>query len=219
MFANVRRIGFTVGVLLLVNGVAQAAERLAWEDLAPALDPVDDPYVTLTYEQQNNLSDVFWVLNLRKQGTSGPEFDMTEAQARKNLEAAGLDADELIAKILAFQEKMEAHDSTLIEALDGQEVQLPGYALPLEYAGTTITEFLLVPYVGACIHTPPPPPNQIVHVHSTDGFEDLGLFTPIWVTGKMSATPSSQSLSFVDGSSDIEVGYGLQATEIEPYEE
>ena len=46
----------------------------------------------------------------------------------------------------------------------GQSVRLPGYVVPLEDLAAGIKEFLLVPYFGACVHSPPPPANQIVHV-------------------------------------------------------
>ena len=74
-----------------------------------------------------------------------------------------------------------------------------------------------MPYVGACIHTPPPPTNQIVHVHVDEGFESQGLFTPVWVTGRISTQPQSVDLSYVDGTANVSVGYGLEAAGIEPY--
>ena len=51
---------------------------------------------------------------------------------------------------------------------------MPGYLLPLEFSGKLVSEFLLVPWVGACIHTPPPPPNQIVHVKTDKPIELAG---------------------------------------------
>jgi hypothetical protein len=56
-------------------------------------------------------------------------------------------------------------------------------------------------------------------VKPDEGFESKGLFQAVWVTGKMSAAPTKQELYLVDGSSDISVGYGLQARSVEPYSE
>ena len=81
-----------------------------------------------------------------------------------------------------------------------------------------VTEFLLVPYVGACIHTPPPPPNQIVHVNSEFGVVSNDLYAPVWVEGVMKTESVSANLSFVDGSADIPVAYSLDAAEVTPYE-
>ncbi len=64
----------------------------------------------------------------------------------------------------------------VVAALDGQRVQIGGYVVPLDFDATTVKEFLLVPFVGACIHVPPPPANQIVYVKAEKGFSLSGLF-------------------------------------------
>jgi hypothetical protein len=63
--------------------------------------------------------------------------------------------------------------------------KLPGYIVPLEVSeeGRT-TEFLLVPYYGACIHVPPPPSNQIVHIFSEMGVRVEDLYQPYWIEGR-----------------------------------
>ena len=65
----------------------------------------------------------------------------------------------------------------VVEELDATTIRMAGYLLPLDYSGRRVTEFLLVPWVGACIHTPPPAPNQVVYVVYPEGFEAEGLFT------------------------------------------
>jgi len=105
------------------------------------------------------------------------------------------------------------------EQLDGKQVRIPGYLLPLEFEGKLVTEFLLVPYVGACIHTPPPPPNQIVHVISEQGFEtEGGLYTPVWVSGVMKIEQINANLSLVDGSSSVPTSYSLDASSVVNYD-
>lgn len=71
--------------------------------------------------------------------------------------------------------------------LDGKTVKIGGYVVPLDFQATKITEFLLVPFVGACIHVPPPPANQIIYVKAEEGFHVRGEFDPVYVTGKMAA--------------------------------
>ena len=105
------------------------------------------------------------------------------------------------------------------KALDGKPVRIPGYLLPLEFDGDQVSEFLLVPYVGACIHTPPPPPNQIVHVKTREAYTlDGGLYTPVWVNGLMKTEQSQSNLNFIDGSSSIPSSYALDAISVELYE-
>ena len=105
------------------------------------------------------------------------------------------------------------------QTLNGRTVRIPGYLLPLEYQGKMVSEFLLVPWVGACIHTPPPPPNQIVHVKPEKPFETNGMFAAVWVTGTLTTASSKKSLFMLDGSNDIDVGYSMRASVVEPYKE
>ena len=71
----------------------------------------------------------------------------------------------------------------------GQRVRLPGYVVPLDFDGSKVTGFLLVPYMGACIHVPPPPPNQIVYVHTKEPIEVDEIFEAVWATGRFEAEP------------------------------
>lgn len=75
----------------------------------------------------------------------------------------------------------------VVDDLDGVRVRLPGYAVPFDFRpGGQVSEFLLVPYYGACLHQPPPPPNQTVYVAPAEGDVQLpDLWTPIWVEGEM----------------------------------
>ncbi|MEN9369104.1 MAG: hypothetical protein RL489_3462 [Pseudomonadota bacterium] len=69
--------------------------------------------------------------------------------------------------------------------LDGQKVRLPGYLVPLEGQAGEWKEFLLVPYFGACIHSPPPPANQIVHVKAAIPAKGLRSMDTVWITGTL----------------------------------
>lgn len=78
----------------------------------------------------------------------------------------------------------EANDE--IRGVDGQTVRVAGYIVPLEDNHRELSEFLLVPFVGACIHTPPPPPNQMIYVKMTRSERArFGLMDGVWVTGKI----------------------------------
>jgi len=102
-------------------------------------------------------------------------------------------------------------DAPVVKALDGQQVKLPGYIVPLEVSeeGRT-TEFLLVPYYGACIHVPPPPSNQIVHVFSQIGIKVEELYQPYWIEGPMKVQSSTSELA--------SAGYQMEAEKIYAYE-
>lgn len=201
---------------LISLNVTDAAETLKWEELAPAWEEGENPIPELSDAQQDDLYAILWGPNF--DDPSG-KMDDSESKARANLKASGVDPDKIIAKIKRLKEEAEIRDQTLVEELDGKTVKIPGYVLPLEFSGTLVKKFLLVPYVGACIHVPPPPPNQIVDVTLSRGFQNEGLFAPVWVTGRIKTGKTVQSLSLVDGTSEVSVGYSLSATKIEPYQE
>jgi len=96
----------------------------------------------------------------------------------------------------------------VVASLDGKRVQIGGYVVPLDFEATRVKEFLLVPFVGACIHVPPPPPNQIVYVKTEGGIDVRGTFEPVWVTGTLTVTPAFTGLA--------EAGYSLEAEKVEP---
>ncbi len=101
-------------------------------------------------------------------------------------------------------------DAPVVEELNGQSVSLPGFVVPLEGDSEVITEFLLVPYFGACIHVPPPPPNQIVHVTVKGGVPIQSLYDAIVVTGVISTETWSGEIA--------QVGYKMKAVGVAPFE-
>ena len=92
---------------------------------------------------------------------------------------------------------------------NGMIVRLPGFIVPIEHKGTGVSAFILVPYVGACVHVPPPPANQLVFVTTQVPYESKGLFEPVNVIGMFGTATTSTQLA--------EIGYALSADIIEPY--
>ncbi len=101
---------------------------------------------------------------------------------------------------------MQPRIGTVRAELDGKRVRLAGYTTPVGFSETE-TRFLLVPELGACIHVPPPPPNQIVYVEKAAGEPEM--FEPVWVTGTLKAAPVATVLA--------DVGYQLVDVVAEPY--
>ena len=203
--------------LLAPNALADEPRQVMWADLVPKSAVMDNPFLKLTKEQLAWVSDVAAVRDRKDRGDrtlSATERENEQALSRK-LAVAGIDVDGLLAARMKIIERGRAVNPLL----NGQNVRLPGYLLPLEFSGKQVSEFLLVPWVGACIHTPPPPPNQIVHVRPEKPVEMGGMFAPVWVTGHMTTGAIKKSLSLVDGSADIDVGYSLRASVVEPYKE
>ncbi|MGB5618507.1 MAG: DUF3299 domain-containing protein [Desulfobacterales bacterium] len=201
--------------LLYLPVLAQQARQLTWNDLIPAHLLAGDPLEKLSPDQKDM---VYWVINmlqtLPKRGPQTEEDYKQIDELMPSLRKAGIDIVKVQAKIKEIQ-------TSMVKELDGQLVRMPGYLLPLEVSSAKVTEFLLVPYVGACIHVPPPPPNQIIYVKAAqdNGYDSKKIFEPVWVTGVISVKSMSKELYLVDGSSGIDIGYGMQADKIEPYKE
>jgi hypothetical protein len=129
----------------------------------------------------------------------------------KGFQGGGLgaldDADPRAADML--QRMRAAWDAApTVKSLDGQTVKLPGYVVPLDEVKGELREFLLVPYFGACIHTPPPPANQIVLVVPKGGAKFQTMDT-VWVTGTLKAARGDSAM----GAS----GYRLESAAVEKY--
>ncbi len=208
--------------LSALSALADAPQRIMWEDLAPGLSKVDpdDPFVKMPFEQLADLSDLAALRDRRAAGETLNAKDSKDAQTLiERLGQAGIDADAMLAKRKELIARRQTQSVAINSRLNNALVRIPGYVLPLEYKGKQVSEFLLVPWVGACIHTPPPPANQIVHVVPAKPFESTGMFAAVWVTGRLSAASTKRSLFMIDGSSDIDIAYSLKASVVEPYTE
>ena len=100
----------------------------------------------------------------------------------KREEIAGLRDADPRARDLLRQMREAWLNAPAVPALAGQAVRIPGYVVPLDATRDEVREFLLVPYFGACIHVPPPPPNQVIHVVMAEPAQ-AGLMAPVWVSG------------------------------------
>ena len=110
------------------------------------------------------------------------------AQTFGDAELAKLQDNDPRANEILVRMRDAADQAPTNAALAGQLIRIPGFVVPLEESRGEITEFLLVPYFGACIHTPPPPANQIIHVKNasqSQGLQGLRSMDVVWVTGRL----------------------------------
>ena len=209
-----------LGALLMPAAQAQTPRQLMWDDLVPKAAGAEDPFAKLTREQLTDLALVASVRDRKARGETVSPADAADEQTlSRKLKQGGVNVDDLLARRKEIAAQRQRASGGVNQTLNGKVVRIPGYLLPLEYSGKLVSEFLLVPWVGACIHTPPPPPNQIVHVRPEKPFETNGMFAAVWVTGTLATTSTKKSLFMLDGSSDIDVGYSLRASLVEPYKE
>ncbi|MEM6710402.1 MAG: DUF3299 domain-containing protein [Pseudomonadota bacterium] len=107
-------------------------------------------------------------------------------------------------------EQTPVYGSGTVAALSGDNIKLPGFVVPLDLEGEQVSSFLLVPYFGACIHYPPPPPNQTVFVELEDSIDIETMYYPVWVTGVLSTERMTSELA--------EAAYRMAGTAVEKFE-
>jgi uncharacterized protein len=112
-----------------------------------------------------------------------PDWHPQERIDRKRAES--LKDDDALAQELMAELREILDTAPTVDRFDGQAVRLPGYIVPLEQDASGLREFLLVPYFGACIHTPPPPANQIVHVRARRPVQGFASMSAVWVSGTL----------------------------------
>jgi uncharacterized protein len=106
----------------------------------------------------------------------------------------------------------EVWDSAPVNAqMVGQTVRIPGFVVPLEEGKDGIKEFLLVPYFGACMHSPPPPANQIIHVLPKTPAKGLRSMDTVWITGPLLTVRTDSYMGAA--------GYRIEAVDVAPYQE
>ena len=144
-------------------------------------------------------------------------FLSSAAAAPKELEWA-----DLIPKDYQYEAPDVAHigqamagpqtiNAPVVKALNGKQVKIPGFVVPLEGDENLVTEFLLVPYFGACVHVPPPPSNQIIYVKFPAGAPAEAMYDPIWLTGVIETKQWKGELA--------QVGYTMTGTAVAPYDD
>ena len=103
------------------------------------------------------------------------------------------------------------YSTRVVAEMDGRQIRIGGYPVPIESnADGLYTQFFLVPYAGACIHVPPPPPNQIILVDYPVGVAINDIYQPLWVQGQLQVEQTSNQLA--------DASYQLAAKQAELYD-
>lgn len=99
----------------------------------------------------------------------------------------------------------------VVPELDGKRVRIPAFVVPLDGDNESLTEMLLVPYFGACVHVPAPPPNQIIYIESDKAVDvsKLDLYDPVWAVGTLRTESTQHEIA--------QIGYRMDIERLEPY--
>ncbi len=207
-------------VLTLPAQALETAHTIEWNNLVPQMAPLDNPFTALSMNQRTDFEVLVGIRDMKRRGflSEVNETSENETEIRERLTRQGLIVDDYIVEYERLEREIIKRNKMTNAELDGQIVRIPGYALPLEHKDTGIKELLLVPYVGACIHVPPPPANQIIYVTLKTGYVSNNLYEPVWITGRIKNKATNQSLTYVDGTAGIDTAYTLEGEQVEPYE-
>ncbi len=163
------------------------------------------PLVQSRWNEDDQLLDLSWEDLIPEGFRADAILDQYDPERIAQL----TDDDPLIMEIMEKLQK--AYQSApVLGKLDGMPVRLGGYIAPLEITPEGVTEFLLVPYFGACIHVPPPPSNQIIYVKTEIPIAESLLEDAIWVSGRLSIDSADTDLALA--------GYTLYSEHIVPIE-
>jgi hypothetical protein len=198
---------------------AEVAKTLGWRDLVPKLEPLKNPLEglepTLRY-------DIEYLATIRYWTDTGQIFEVDSefergVELEHQFKKDRVDFEPMVASFNNFLNEIDRRNRMVVQELDGELVRIPGFALPLETSATAVSEFLLVPSIGACIHTPVPPANQLVFVKLNQSYKMSKLYEPIWITGRMKIESVQRAVSYSDGKNGVESAYAMEAVSIEPY--
>ncbi|MCX4186970.1 DUF3299 domain-containing protein [Methylophaga sp. OBS4] len=172
-------------LLVMAESTKSSYQQIEWTDLLPEADLqalLNPP------EALNNIED-------------GSEADQISNALSDALSQAG---DSRYQQALISTRVRDEYDNQL--------VRLPGFIVPIEInAGQIVTRFFLVPYFGACIHVPPPPPNQIVYASFEQGMKIDSIYDPYWLEGTLHTTVTENEMATS--------AYSMSVTNVIPYQE
>ena len=116
-----------------------------------------------------------------------------------------------IAEGSAADQMIQIGTFNTVPDMNELKVRIPGYTVPFEFgANAEIREFLLVPYYGACLHAPPPPPNQTVFAITDEPIKLRNLAQAVWIEGTMFTQTQESELA--------DAAYTIRVDSVEVYE-
>ena len=215
-------VAIVLSVLSLLATEAHAGKVIEWKNLLPQEAPLKDPFSVLNQDQRFDIETIIWARGMSDEERAlehnrQPVEDA--AKYEREFKKAGLNVNKLVKDQKAFKAEVARRANLVNNSLNGTNVRIAGYLLPLEFSEKGEKDFLLVPYVGACVHVPAPPANQMVLVSLSKKMVVKDLYTPVWITGQMKTKQSSKALNLVDGTRNVTVGYHVDAARAEIYKD
>ena len=181
-----KRVFYSILIILGIafhgNSTLAKPKTISWEDLSPTKDGVN-----MIFDGAAEM-----------RGTP----DISEFEGSKERLDQFLDD-------MKYMKESQGESGLINIRLNGKSIKIAGYITPIAFDGENVTEFLFVPYRGACIHVPPPPANQIIYVKEAQGLKADEMWSPFWITGILDANSVSTIVA--------DVGYSIKEAIVSPY--
>lgn len=202
-------------LFFFLNNVANATNTVwTWNDLVPAgMTPIDNPFASFSSIQRYDLL----IIDSLQKSPHNKKLQKESQLSLKRFNDAGIDILALLKHRQETANERAKKEQAINKTMLGKQGRIAGYLVPLTFKENQLTQFLLVPTAGACIHTPPPAANQIILVNYPQGFEVVGLYTPIWVEGTLKAESNLPSVQLSDGELAVNSAYVMKADQIKLY--
>ena len=181
-----KRVFYSILIILSIafhgHSTLAKPKTISWEDLSPTKDGVN-----MIFDGAAEM-----------RGTP----DISEFEGSKERLDQFLDD-------MKYMKESQGESGLINIKLNGKKIKIAGYITPIAFDGENVTEFLFVPYRGACIHVPPPPANQIIYVKEAKGLKADEMWSPFWITGILDANSVSTIVA--------DVGYSIKEAIVSPY--
>jgi len=215
---------FLILFLLLLQPVAQATDsivplKINFTDLQGKVAPYHDPFKDLTDAQLYNLSvhaRVLFIKNTMPDSVTKAMLEENE-KAKNFLKKENIDIKYFFEQRDIIMKKRQQASMLTNDLLINKSIEIGGYMLALEFDNGLVTEFLLVPTIGACSHKPVPPANQLILVTTDKPIKSGSPYMPVRVTGLLHATQQQKELYLMDGKQNVAMSYNINGAKVEPF--
>ncbi|PMG25810.1 DUF3299 domain-containing protein [Vibrio splendidus] len=211
---------FLMFCCLSFSSLASEIKVTYWDELVPNMELMEDPFQKLDRNQMFDMATIarFKEAQSKDDFAASDEATQEIVEVTERLRQQNVDVEALFVAREQIMKQREALGSKPNTEVVGSKHRIPGYITPIEMDGTKVTKFFLVPSAGACIHTSPPPANQLVLIDYPQGIELVSLMTPVWVEGQLAGHQSKENVNYSDGAANVQSVYAMKADGIEQYQ-
>ncbi|MEP3045422.1 MAG: DUF3299 domain-containing protein [Roseibium sp.] len=216
-----KRLSVILTIWAMTATSAMAATPIVWNDLKdPVAARFEDPFDTLYFTELRSIATVYRLRERLKQGAvRDEERPRVEERLRieeAKLEEAGVETDYLLSQREAISKRQTEAALKGNPALNGKEIAISGYVIPIIAEDGTAVSGYLVPTYGMCSHIPSPAPNQLIRYKLDDDWKDAELYKPVSLSGRLDLNLSRQTITLLDGQVTMVAVFDLDVTDIRP---